>query len=263
MTKKTSILSKVYLALTLFFAIAATVLRVNLMQSYDALNGFYTNDALHNVFAYPLAATVILLAVVSYIYIKEEKCSKLPREGVLVKGASILSGCALGGFIVYVFAKAVIPALGGIDGFDLALLAFSAVAMLYYFTLGKKAQFRALLCTASAIVLLTIVLALYFDRGVSFVNHSVMLCFAAAIFSALAFTAEANFALDRAAYHRLLAYAPSAIILSLAISVPDIVFCIGYGHAPLTDVYYDVILLVFGIYHLARLTEIAFYKEEK
>ncbi|MBR5538327.1 MAG: hypothetical protein IKU61_00360 [Clostridia bacterium] len=263
MTKKTSLLSKVYLALALFFTIAGTVVRFNLMQSYDVANGFYTNDTLHKVFAYTLAAIVILLAAVSYIYIKEEKCSKLPKEGVLVKGASLLSGCALGGFIVYVFAKAVIPSLGGIDGFDIATLAFCAVAMLYYFTLDKKAPFRSLLCAASAIVLLTFILALYFDRGVSFVNHSVMLCFAAAIFSALTFTAEANFPLGRAAYHRYIAYAPSAIILSFAISIPDIVFCIEHRLAPLTDIYYDVILLVFGLYHLARLAEIAFYKEEK
>lgn len=261
MTKKTSILSKILLAVAFFGGIAFTTLRTNMMlTSYDALNGFYTNDALHAAFAYPFAAIVILTAIVSYIYIKEEKCSVLPKEGVLVKGASLLSGCALGGFVVYVFAKAVIPALGGIDAFDLAALAFSAVAMLYFFTLGKKAQFRSLLCISNAIVLLTVVLALYFDRGVSYVNHSVVLCFAAAIFSSLAFTAEANFALERAAYRRYLAYAPSAVMLSFAISVPDIVYAVANKTVPLTDIYYDVILLVFGLYHLARLAEIAFKK---
>lgn len=262
MTKKTSILSKIFLFVAVFCAIAFTTLRVNMLQTaFDFENGFYTNDTLHAVFAYPLAAIVILLVVASYIYIKEEKCSKLPSEGMLVKGASLIAGCALCGFIVYAFAKAVIPALGGIDGFDLASLVFSAVAMLYFFTLGKKASFRSLLCISSSIVLLTIVLSLYFDRGVSYVDHSVMLCFAAAIFSALTFAAEANFALDRAAYRRYLAYAPSAIMLSFTVSVPDIIYAIAEHKIILTDIYYDVILLVFGIYHLARLIEISFNKE--
>ena len=70
MTKRTSILSKIYLAVTVLLAIAATTLRVYMMQNaFDPENGFYTNDALHNIFGYSLAAVVILVAVIAYIYI--------------------------------------------------------------------------------------------------------------------------------------------------------------------------------------------------
>ncbi len=264
MNKKISLLSKIYLTAAVLLAAAATALRINMMQNgYDALNGFYTNDILHNIFGYGLAAAVVILAVIAYIYIKEENCSALPAEGVLVKGASLLSGCVNGGYIIYTFAKAVIPAMGEIKAANLATLVFAAIGMLYFFTLGKKAHFRSLLCISNALVLLAIILTLYFDRTVAFINHSIVLCFAAAIFSSLAFAAEANFALARTAYRRYLAYAPSAVILSLGLSIPDIIFRISHRYAVLTDIYYDIIILAFGLYHLARLIEIAFKKEEK
>ena len=192
----------------------------------------------------------------------EEDAEKLvPGTKILVTG--FLSVCVLAGAVVYSFAKAVIPALGGIDAFDLALLAFSVVAMLYYLTIGKKAPFRSLLCIASSLVLLVIVLDLYFDRTVSYTNHSVVLCFATAIFSALTFAAEANFSLGRSAYKRYLSYVSTAITLSFALSVPDIVYFAVSKTAVIADIYFDVIILAFGIYHLARLIEIALYKEEK
>ena len=264
MNKKISLLSKIYLPLCIFFATAAVALRINMMQNaYDHVNGFYTADTLHSIFGYTLAGLVAILAVTAYIYIKEENCSVFPSEGLFVKAASVLCGCASGGFIIYVFAKAVLPVASKADAGDLATLAFCAVAMLYFFTLGKKASFRSILCIFNALVLLSIVLVLYFDRTVSFVNHSIVLCFAACIFSSLTFAAEANFALERKAYRRYLAYAASAVVLSLASSIPDIVYCITKGYAVLTDVYYDIIILAYGIYHLARLTEIALKKETK
>lgn len=263
MTKKTLTAARIFAFATAIFSIALTTLRTSMLQNaYDIENGFYTDAAMHSVIRYSLIALVAIIFATAYIYIKEEKCSALPAEGVLAKGASVLSGCALCGFVIYTFAKAVIPALGGIGGTDLAITVLSAIAMLYFFTIGKEASFRALLCISNALVLLAIVLDLYFDRMVSYVNHSVIICFAAAIFLALAFTAEANFALKNAAYRRYLAYAPSAIVLSFTTAIPDIIYFAANRTAVLTDIYYDIIILVFGLYHLARLIEIALKKEE-
>ena len=264
MNKRISLLSKIYLLAGVFFATAAVALRINMLQNaYDPQNGFYTADTLHAVFGYGLAALVAILAVAAYIYIKEENCSVFPAEGIFVKTASMLCGCVNGGYIIYVFAKAVLPAASEVKAANLATLAFCAVAMLYFFTLGKKAHFRSILCISNALVLLSIVLTLYFDRTVSFVNHSIVLCFAACIFSSLTFAAEANFALERKAYRRYLAYSASAVVLSFATAVPDIIFRISKGYTVLTDIYFDVIILAYGIYHLSRLTEIALKKEVK
>ena len=81
MTKRTSILSKIYLAVTVLLAIAATTLRVYMMQNaFDPENGFYTNDALHNIFGYSLAAVVILVAVIAYIYKGRKVLGFAPRR---------------------------------------------------------------------------------------------------------------------------------------------------------------------------------------
>lgn len=261
MNKKTSLFSKIFLALATAVTISAGTLRIYIMQTaFNPIDGFYTNDTLHAVLGYGLAAFVVIAAACAYIYIKEEKSFALPECGILVKGASVLAGCALCGFIIYSFAKAVIPSFGGIGIADVAMMALSAVAMLYFFTADKKGDFRALLCISSALVLLAMVLGLYFNSSISYINHSIVLCFAAAIFTMLAFAAEANFALGRPAYRRYLSYAPSAAALSLTVAIPDIVYFITSKTAVISNIYFDILFFAFGIYHLARLTEIAVKK---
>ena len=73
MNKRISLLSKIYLLVCVFFATAAVALRISMMQNaYDVANGFYTADTLHAIFGYTLAAVAVILAVIAYIYIKEE-----------------------------------------------------------------------------------------------------------------------------------------------------------------------------------------------
>ena len=252
MQKKTSAFVRVLTAATTVLTVIATALRVVLMQNYSAENGFYADSSLRSVFRILLIAATAIFFVVRYIYIKE---GNLPKSLPANKALRIVSagvGCVLGGFALFTFAKAVLPAYT-VSGVDLALTVLALAAMLYYFTVDKKGDFRALLCSASALLLLVMIFGLYFDPTFGYVNHSGILAFSTAIFVMLAFSAEANFALGMPAYRRYFAYAPPAAILSLALSLPDLIYTITVGGAVLTIVYYDILFLAFGIYHLTRL----------
>lgn len=258
MTTRTSLFSRTLLAVSALFAVGFTALRAFLMlTAYDAENGFYTNDALHAIFRYPLIAFAIIAFAIAHIYIKEGNCAvSLPENKIFHRIATGV-GCVLGGFLLYTLGKALLPMVQDPGAADLAMAALSVIAMLYYFSFGKKGDFRSLLCLASALVLLAMVFGLYFNPRVSYVNHSVVLAYASAIFTMLAFTAEANFLLAKSAYRRYLSYAPVAIVLCFAQAIPDVLFGIVYGTAAISDIYYDVLLLAFGIYHTARLILIA------
>lgn len=257
MQKKSSTLVRILTAATAILAVVATTLRVDLMQTYDAENGFYTNAPLHTVLRIALIVIAAIFFVGRYIYIKEENFpSALPvNRGVTIVSAFV--GCVLGGFALFTFARAVLPMLKTAPGVDLVISLFSLVALLYYFTTDKKGDFRALLCTASALVLLALVFGLYFNAEFAYVNHSGVLAFATAIFLMLTFVAEANFALGGTAYRRYLAYAPTAVILAFTLSIPDLLFAVTTGVCAITNFYYDILFFAFGIYHLTRLAALA------
>lgn len=263
MNKTTSVLSRAALAVASLFAIAMTVVRIILMNTYDAANGFYTDDALHSVFRYTLIALAVVVFAAAYIYIKEGKIQKSTQNEKFIGAAMLLPACVFTGFVVYTFAKFVIPTMPTPATADIIMALFSAVSILYFFShnaSGKIGDARALLCTAPALVLLALVFGLYFNTNVSYVNHSVILCYAAAIFLMLATVAEANSILARPYLRRYLAYAPTAVVLSLSLSIPDIIFAIANLKAPLTDIFYDIIIFALGIYHLVNLIAIAIKK---
>lgn len=264
MNKTTRISARVLGALALIVTIGCTALRTWLLQNaYRVEDGFYTNDTLHMVLK---CAFVILAAIafaVGHIYIKEEKSATPLPEGKVFKAASMLMGCVLGGFLLYTFAKVVLPMFETPGILDLIMVAFAAAAMLYYFTGDKKADFRALLCISSALMLLIMVFGLYFNESISYVNHTIVLGYAATIFMMLTIAAEANFLLGRSAYRRYLSYAPTAIALSLSLSIPDFVYYATARTAVMTDLYYDILLLAFGIYHLVRIALIAVSTEKE
>ncbi len=257
MTKKTLTAARILTAATAILTVAATTLRVQLMQTYDAQNGFYTNDTLHTILRVALIVIAAIFFAGRYIYIKEGNFpSALPaNRGVTLISAFV--GCVLSGFVIFTFARAVLPMLKSAPSVDLVISLFSLIAMLYYFTVGKKGNFRALLCSASALLLLALVFGLYFNAEFSYINHSGVLAFAAAIFLMLAFVAEANFALGGTAYRRYLAYAPTAVILAFTLSIPDLLFAITEGVSVITNFYYDILFFAFGIYHLTRLAALA------
>lgn len=264
MNKATRISARVLGAPALIVTIGCTALRTWLLQNaYRVEDGFYTNDTLHMVLK---CAFVILAAIafaVGHIYIKEEKSAAPLPEGKVFKAVSMFVGCVLGGFLLYTFAKVVLPMFEMPGVLDLIMAAFAAAAMLYYFTGDKKADFRALLCISSALMLLMMVFGLYFNESISYVNHSVVLCYAASIFMMLTVTAEANFLLGRSAYRRYLSYAPTAVALSLSLSIPDLIYSITARTTVITDMYYDILFLAFGIYHLVRLVLIAVSTEKE
>lgn len=257
MTRKTLTSARILTTATAVLAAVATMLRVQLMQTYDAANGFYTNDTLHAILRYSLIVIAAIFFAGRYIYIKEENFPKSLPTGKVLKGISAFVGCVLAGFVIFTFAKAVLPMFNKVPGVELFMALLALVAMLYYFTVDKKGDFRALLCSASALLLLALVFGLYFNAEFSYINHSGVLCFAAAIFLMLAFAAEANFALGNTAYRRYYAYAPTAVILSFALAIPDLLLAITDRVAAITNIYYDILFLAFGIYHLTRLAVIA------
>ena len=143
---------------------------------------------------------------------------------------------------------------------------FALIGSFYYFTerqyKGKNADFRALLCASVALSLLVLVFDLYFDKTVSFANHSVKLAFAAAIFLMLTLLSEANFSLRRPeAWRRYFCYAPTAILLSMTLAVPDLIAAAAYRTAVISDLYYDILIFTIGLHQAARLGAVAFAKE--
>lgn len=233
------------------------------MQSYDAENGFYQNDSLHNVFRYSLIAMTVIVFAAAYIYIKEGKNQISLPESRIIRIVSFFPVCVFTGFAVYCFAKLVLPMFERPGVADIVMMLLSIVSVLFFLSYEAKEKLgdsRALLCSAPAIVLLALVFGLYFNPKVSYINHSVVLAFATSIFLMLTTLAEANSILKRPALRRYLAYAPTAIVLSFALSIPDIIFAITNLNAPISDIYYDIIILSLGVYHLARLTAIALEK---
>ncbi|MBQ6893139.1 MAG: hypothetical protein IJN48_02945 [Clostridia bacterium] len=261
MNIKVSAFSKAMVAVTVFFALSATVIRIILMQTYDEMSGFYTNDILASILNYPLIAFAIISIVMAYIYIKEGKILFSLPQSRTAHIVSLLCACVFGGMIVYNFARLVLPVLDNPSSADLVMTLFAVMAVLYFVSgKSKIGDARALLCSGSALVLLALVFGLYFNPEISYVNHSVVLCFAASIFLMLATVAEANAILKRPCLRRYLAYAPTAIVLSFSLSIPDIIYAVTNASAPLTDIYYDFIILAMGIYHLAKLITVALEK---
>ncbi|MBQ4151100.1 MAG: hypothetical protein IJC81_04790 [Clostridia bacterium] len=263
MNKKTSVFSRALLALTSLFTVAMLVIRIILMQTYDIVNGFYMNASLHSVFRYTLFAFTIIVVAASYIYIKEGKNPILLPESKIIDAVSLFPACIFTGFVVYTFAKIVIPTVSRPTTAEIFMALFSAVAVLYFLSANAKHKIgdaRALLCTSSALVLLILVFGLYFNPTISYINHSGVLCYAAAIFLMLATVAEANSILKRAALRRYLAFAPVAIVLAFSLSVPDIIYALSNMKAPVIDIFYDIIIFGLAVYHLARLVTIAITK---
>lgn len=263
MNKTTSVLSRAMLTVACIFAIALTAIRIILMKTYDAINGFYTNDALHLVFRYLSIALATVVFASAYIYIKEGKIQKPAKKEKFLGAVEWFVACVFTGFVVYTFAKFVLPTMTSPGTADIIMAIFSAVSILFFFSSGASGKIgdaRALLCAAPALVLLAMVFGLYFNTNISYVNHSVILCYAAAIFLMLATVAQANSILKRPHLRRYLAYAPTAVALAFSLSIPDIIFALSNLKAPLTDIFYDIIIFALGVYHLVNLFVIALEK---
>ena len=270
MNTKASLFTKSITAVTAVFAVAATVMRALLMATYDGAEGFYTNDTLHGIFRYVLTALAIVVFAAAYIYIKEGKIQISLPEGKVSNAFSVFAACVFGGFIVYSFGKPVIGrATGGLwekpSGAELVMALFCVVAMLFFIS-GKSQKLgdaRALLCSGSALVLLALVFGIYFDLEISYINHSVVLCYAACIFLMLAIVAEANSYLGRPWLRRYLAFAPTAVVLSFALTIPDFIYAVLNLASPISDIYYDFIIFAMGVYHLVKLIRVSLVKFEE
>ena len=169
-----------------------------------------------------------------------------------------IEACLFGGFIIYTLACTVLPILAKPTTFELLMALFSALAIFYYLSLNSKlGDARALLCAGNALVLLVLVFGLYFSQTISYINHSAILCYAAAIFMMLTVIAEANGILCRRYLRRYISYAPVAVVLAFALSVPDLIYAVINLSAPLNNIYYDFIFLGLAAYHLVRLITLA------
>lgn len=278
MKNKTGLLRFLW-SLTVLFAVGCAGLRTwMLVNAYRVSDGFYTNDSAHLVLRIALAGFALLSFAAGWLlYNKEGKSSKnadreagspfLPLpENTFTAVCSILCGLAFFGFILFFVAKPLISGVFTADVKGLLLCLFAFFAGLYYMTNHKRAarggEFRSLLCISAALFLLVMVFGLYFDKSVSYINHTVMLAFAAGVFSMLAVTAEANFALHRSAYRRYVCYAPASVVLTVSLALPDLLFFIRTKEVLVTNLYYDILLLAIGLTHFARLTAIAFPKKE-
>ena len=270
MTTKTSVFSKAVTAIAVLFSVAAVILRAILMTTYNDAEGFYTDKTLQDVLNYMLAAFAVIVFAAAYIYIKEGKIQISLPEGRVSNAFSVFAACVFGGFIVYSFGKLVIGrAKGGLwekpSGAELVMALFCVVAMLFFIS-GKSQKLgdaRALLCSGSALVLLALVFGIYFDLEISYINHSVVLCYAACIFLMLAIVAEANSYLGRPWLRRYLAFAPTAVVLSFALTIPDFIYAVLNLASPISDIYYDFIIFAMGVYHLVKLIRVSLVKFEE
>ena len=255
-----------YFFATVLLSAAFTVFRTcMLLGGYDYENGFYTSRTQHAVLGYSLLAFTVLFFVCGYIYNKKEEkpLTRLPQTAA-TDVTAFLAGAALVGYVLYSFTMFAV--LDRIVVADVFLGVFALIGAFYYFTekqyRAKRAEFRALLCASVALALLVMIFDLYFDATVSFANHSVKLAFAAAIFLALTLMAEANFQFERPdARRRYFCYAPTAILLSMTLAIPDLIAAAVHHQALVSDLYYDILIFAVGLHQAARLGSIAFAKE--
>ena len=111
MNTRTSVYSKSITIASCLFATVATVIRCILMTTYDATSGFYTNTTLQAFLVYPLIAFTAIAFVLPYIYIKEGNSPKKLAENRATSVISMILAGVFGGYIVWTFAKLVIPAV--------------------------------------------------------------------------------------------------------------------------------------------------------
>ncbi len=264
MNTKVSAFTKAMTIVTCLLTVFATVLRALLMATYDGVSGFYTNEVLANVLNFPLIAFAIVAFVAAHIYIKEGNLHLSMPENKGTRVISLICACVFGGLIIYNFARLVLPTLSSPALSALVMSLFAVVALLFFVSGNEKlGDTRALLALGSALTLLALVFGLYFNTQISYVNHSAILCYAACIFLMLATVAEANSILKRPFLRRYLSYAPTAAVLAISLSVTDIIYAIANAKAPLTDIYYDFIILTMGVYHLVKLISLSLVKPEK
>ena len=255
-----------YFFVTALLAVAFVVFRTcMLLGGYDYENGFYTSNTQHVLLGGGLLICAALFFACGYIYNKKEenKPAVLPQT-VVTSVTAFIAGAALVGYVLYSFTMFAV--FSSINIADVFLGIFALVGSFYYFTerqyKGKSADFRALLCSSVALALLVLVFDLYFDKTVSFANHSVKLAFAAAIFLMLTLLSEANFSLRRPeAWRRYFCYAPTAILLSMTLAVPDLIAAVAQHTAVISDLYYDILIFAIGLHQAARLGAVAFAKE--
>lgn len=247
----------------ILFSIGAVIIRTLLMldKNYNSTAGFYPDIALKYIFYYSLVAFVIVSFVMALIYIKEGKNQiPLPFSAAL-NVISLITACVFGGFVIYTLAGFVIPGTVAPTNFELISAVICVLPVLYFASAkSKMGDARAILCSGSALVLLALVFGLYFSTEISYVNHNAILCYGAAIFMMLAVVAEANSILGRKFLRRYISYAPVAIVLSFALSIPDIIYAIINLSAPLQNIYHDFIFLALGAYHLAKLLSLTLIK---
>lgn len=242
----------------LLFAIGGVLLRTWMLQNaYLPEDGFYTDTYLHSILRYALISFTLFAFAWAHIYIKEGKCSDPLPESKTFAAISTALGCVMSGFLIYTLARILLPTLETPAPVNLLMCVFAAASLLFYFSHGKQSDVRALFCLSPALVLLVMIFGLYFNGSVSYINHTIVLCFAAAIFTMLATAAEANILLGRPAYRRYLSYAPVAIALCFTLSVPDILYWMTDRVIAVTDIYYDILFFALGVYHAARLLLIA------
>ncbi|MBQ9429696.1 MAG: hypothetical protein IJU41_09210 [Clostridia bacterium] len=246
---------------TVFALLGAAARLYMLFALYDIENGFYTSALAHSLFRACGIAIAAVFFAIGHIYIKEENEPVSLPENSLTKWTSYLCGGVLGGFLLYSLVRLALDnRLSIATGF--ACL-FAVFGLLYFFTANAKGDFHALLCISNALLILAIVFGVYFDRRISYVNHSGALFYAAAVFVMLSLLAECNFNLGRSAYRRFCSYAPTAAVLTVSLALPDIVYAIAFRRAVVLDVYYDILLLTYGVYCLVRLFTLALDKTEK
>ena len=216
-----------------------------LLGGYDYESGFYTNNTQHALLGGGLLVCAALFFVCGYIYNKKEenKPAALPQT-VVTNVTAFIAGAALVGYVLYSFTMFAV--FTSIDIAAVFLGVFALIGSFYYFTerqyKGKNADFRALLCASVALSLLVLVFDLYFNKTVSFANHSVKLAFAAAIFLMLTLLSE-------------------AILLSMTLAVPDLIAAAAQHTAVISDLYYDILIFAIGLHQAARLGAVAFAKE--
>lgn len=263
MNTRSSVLTKTMSIVAILFSIGAVVIRTLLMldKNYNSASGFYPDVALRYILNYTLVAFTIISFVMAIIYIKEGKNQIFFPQNTAVNVISLITACVFGGFVIYTLAGFILPGSTAPANSELISAVLCVPAVLYFASgKSKMGDARAILCTGSALILLALVFGLYFSTEISYVNHNAILCYGAAIFMMLTIVAEANSLLGRKFLRRYISYAPVAIVLSFALSIPNITYAIINLAAPTQNIYHDFIFFALGAYHLAKLLSLTLIK---
>ncbi len=263
MSKKIGLVYTLYLVAAPLVALTAAILRtIALLAGYDAAAGYFTAATLPTVMWALLAATVVILAVLSYelrgLFVPMLDYRDLP---------TLFSGVFLSISLVFFAVLSFIAAVK----IDLSVLPTAKMAMLFLILASLAAlagaapfilrAFRgeaagasvAMLTLPTAALGLLVTLYFYFDGTMKMNEPNKLLAEAVWVLAGFFFLGEARIALSRAKWALHTCITVITVIFTATLSLPNLIYHAVKGTPLLGSTMHDFVILGVFLYALSRL----------